>query len=1475
MLSTTMSCSPPPAQLLLNADASTSATQSGSGNGVAGASRSSPKAMKNEPYSALSPDQIKLNNPEEGSEINGLSSNDKCMVGSAGGSGTGGAADGQPSQTSSLGAAVCTPMLRQNSSSSINSGLVASPNNTSEHSNGSNVSAAVGLTQMVDSDEQAKKKASSAKDEDVDKGSNKAKGLAPVTGCGTGSSSGLSIGIAIKEEPADVLSNLVNIKKEERENNTPNMSPIGYGAIGNAQDHSATPVKIERNATDNTAEKKASSFGLSNDEIAMDGVGCNSLNSDIISESLNHAPISSILTLGMNTSHVSGVGPGTGVVAGSGVNNLLMGSGNGNTNSGSGNCLDYMQQQNHIYVFSTQLANKGAESVLSGQFQTIIAYHCTQPATKNFLEEFFMKNPVKMNKLQRHHSLGMPWAGGMGTGAPITPTATNSVSKATQQQQPHSKSLNLLKAQFNQNENSKRNSTFVDPSDSLVTDNELMCWENATGNSGAARNPRNNVDHINASSESQAIKILEAAGVDLGQVTKGSDSGLTQENNIVSLQGVKVPDENLTPQQRQHREEQLAKIKKMNQFLFPENENTAGTNVSSQIPKAAGELIMGNIINPQMRQMHLPGSVKTELLTGTSSTLSEEVILPGDVISDIGPGMGCSNNQKSSLQCGPGVGAGAATGNSGGGNNVNMHCSTTSSANGSMIAGSTEMLASFGNTSCNVNPIGSLPDMPKELSAQDGLPHPHQGGVAQMEWSKIQQQFFEERSKGKPRQTAGTVGPAHQPSGPSGTGVNPSSGQVRSLQGPPPPYHSTQRSASVPIATQSPNPSSPNNLSLPSPRATGAVMGLPTNSPSMDGTAPLPGSAPPTITSGTQGNPTQLSSNKNSFQGETQPPSNQNRNRNGGSSGVLTHNLNSNPSTPLSLLSPKELDTFGQTSAGENIKSRRPSPQGQRSPGSGLIEANIEGRFAATSPGTIFNPHQHMQSNAYKIGTSNLQMERQASACFSRRSDNIPLNPNSGNRQPPNKMAQNFDPISSLAQMSQQLTSCVSSMGSPAGAGGGMTMISGPGPSDINVEHSMISGLEGPGMDVINQNNCHPMNTVMNSMGQRMLNPKMCAPGGGGPNGPSSFNPNSPNSVLRESPLGPNSVSGPMPTNSSNFQGVVPPGPRMMGRVPVNFGSNFNPNIQVRASTPNTIQYMPVRPQNAGNNNNNGASNVRMPPSLEFLQRYANPQIAAVNNSSPICPSSGGDGGSGMPGMMGMNSPGEQHQNKITNNPVVGNGINFFQNCNQLAIMDEDGGVAGHDVSMNIGQPSMIRGMRPHAMRPHPMGPRLQTSVNRQVQFAHSSEGLDCGDPTSFFNNATCNSSGSVMFAATQQQSNQAKPQHLKTMSGGMCQNQTGLGVGPAIAQGQGQGQPLMGPSNTNIMSTAGAIGPSNGVSGINFVGPSSNDLKYAQQYHSFQQQLYATNTRSQQQQQMHQQQGNIITMPQNLSPNPAFFVNK
>lgn len=77
---------------------------------------------------------------------------------------------------------------------------------------------------------------------------------------------------------------------------------------------------------------------------------------------------------------------------------------------------------------------------------------------------------------------------------------------------------------------------------------------------------------------------------------------------------------------------------------------------------------------------------------------------------------------------------------------------------------------------------------------------------AQIEWQKLHDQFY------------GRSGPPI-PRGMPGTGPR--------LQGPPPPYHQTPRSASVPIALQSPSPASPNNptsnLSLPSPRASSAL----------------------------------------------------------------------------------------------------------------------------------------------------------------------------------------------------------------------------------------------------------------------------------------------------------------------------------------------------------------------------------------------------------------------------------------------------------------------------------------------------------------------------------------------------------------------------------------------------------------------------------------------------------------------------
>jgi len=59
------------------------------------------------------------------------------------------------------------------------------------------------------------------------------------------------------------------------------------------------------------------------------------------------------------------------------------------TTTGTGEA-QYMQQQSQIYVFSTTLANKGADAVLRGDYISIIAYHQAQPGTKKYLEVLFI-----------------------------------------------------------------------------------------------------------------------------------------------------------------------------------------------------------------------------------------------------------------------------------------------------------------------------------------------------------------------------------------------------------------------------------------------------------------------------------------------------------------------------------------------------------------------------------------------------------------------------------------------------------------------------------------------------------------------------------------------------------------------------------------------------------------------------------------------------------------------------------------------------------------------------------------------------------------------------------------------------------------------------------------------------------------------------------------------------------------------------
>lgn len=309
--------------------------------------------------------------------------------------------------------------------------------------------------------------------------------------------------------------------------------------------------------------------------------------------------------------------------------------------------VQYMQQQSQIFVFSTLLANTGADEVLQGRYPSIIAYHCAQPGTKKYLE----KNPLKMTQFNRQNA---QW-----------------LTNLSMMKNKCSRSPGLgLKAQTSID-------NFLGPEglDEMVglADGDIP-WD------------QKNNHHLEG---------LEGVGNGLPEVTPDMDNCSPSLSNMQpSLQGVKVPDENLTPQQRQHREEQLATIRKMQQMLFPENQAVEN--------QGQGE--------PPPQQQH---------------------------------GMMHNNQQP---------------------------------------------------------PPGNMQGPP--ISAQ-------------MEWQKLQHQFYEDRNKVKPD---GRAGPPVPRGGP-GTGPR--------LQGPPPPYHQTPRSASVPIALQSPSPASPNNptsnLSLPSPRASSAM----------------------------------------------------------------------------------------------------------------------------------------------------------------------------------------------------------------------------------------------------------------------------------------------------------------------------------------------------------------------------------------------------------------------------------------------------------------------------------------------------------------------------------------------------------------------------------------------------------------------------------------------------------------------------
>lgn len=506
---------------------------------------------------------------------------------------------------------------------------------------------------------------------------------------------------------------------------------------------------------------------------------------------------------------------------------------------------------------------------------------------------------------------------------------------------------------------------------------------------------------------------------------------------------------------------------------------------------------------------------------------------------------------------------------------------------------------------------------------------------------------------------------------------------------------------------------------------------------------------------------------------------------NDGSCSKVSVSAPNTPLTPTSLEMgsryPGTPADFTALSPGPDGKSVPPQLRGSGGGGSNSNQMKNDLRFACSSPQLSDQQQRYQQTTAggggggfmsqpnknnfmdvsspekLSCGMGANDSKEPCSGNFPRLgSDNLPLNPA---MNPTSKPSQ-FDPISSLAQMSQQLTNNVP--GSPGNQPGGMMH---SGMMAYNSGGHMANNMHMMQMNEMGMCGGNPSNEPPMQDNSRMVyNPQM-VPGmnpmsmgnnvGGGPGGPGG-----PGGRMMQCP--PNGDNGPpkpgMMQNPYPMMGAN--SPRMMGGPPSGppMPNAYNgANVQVKANAPNTIQYLPTRPQSA-------AVGPRAPPRLEFLQRYA----------------------------MDNKMPPSHNMNYFPNSyPAPGNNMNEMMgnmNCN-----------------MPPGQPMIRGGMRPNnppgMMRMGNMG--MPPYANEQM--------YPPGGPNPNMANNNCH-----MFMPN---------------SGGKMPPSMGMpgGVAPDATQ------PLP-PS----------IGQSNNFKNSPFIGPTTQDPNYAQQFHNFQQQLYATNTRSQ-----------------------------
>ncbi len=369
-----------------------------------------------------------------------------------------------------------------------------------------------------------------------------------------------------------------------------------------------------------------------------------------------------------------------------------------------------------------------------------------------------------------------------------------------------------------------------------------------------------------------------------------------------------------------------------------------------------------------------------------------------------------------------------------------------------------------------------------------------------------------------------------------------------------------------------------------------------------------------------------------------------------------------------------------------------------------------------------------------------------------------------------------------------------------------------------NMNMGMNMGM-GMGMGMGHPNNGNGMMQNSPGMGPNQgmqqkppspgMNPMLGPPG---VRGPSPGFPGPPMGPRGRLP-GPGQGPGPGPMQNA------PGGPPMNQMGPYSGGAS----VHIKASAPNTIQYMPARPQPGGGPNCGPGgmmpSNPNPRPSLDFLNRFTNP----LNNLDNKLPT--------------------QNLQYFPNAQGPPNGAGMGPS-NQMGGQMPMGG------PMNMGG-GMPQQMGPHHMGPAPNGPPMMGPCPPPHMGGMNGPmppgpGMGMGghmSPMGGPNQPMMGPRPSPMMGGQfHQQSNMPGdfngPNQMMFNPRMMGPGQgPGPGPGPPGPQMGGPVQPVVSPDATQ------PLPPSGGSFKGSFMGPTTQDPNYAQQFHNFQQQLYATNT--------------------------------